>query len=75
MRDDPAPAQWLPIQPPSQPDFPLGLSSLGSVLQLDTACHQQARANEIRARLITALRPLSPLVISGVNDQGPVTLG
>lgn len=58
----------------SQPNFPLGLSSLG-VLRLDTACHQQARANEIRARLITVQRPLSPLVISWVNDQGPVTLG
>lgn len=73
--DDPALAQWLPTEPPSQPNFQLGLSSLGSVLRLDTACHQQARANEIRARLITALRPQSPLVISWVNDQGPVTLG
>ncbi len=69
------PAQWLPAEPPSQPDFQLGLSSFGGVLQLDSACHQQARANEIRARLITTLRPLSPLVISWVNDQGPVTLG
>lgn len=69
------PAQWLPTEPPSQPDFQLGLSSFGGVLGLDTACHQQARANEIRARLITTLRPLSPLVISWENDQGPVTLG
>lgn len=60
---------------PSQPNFPLGLSSLGSVLRLDTACHQQARANEISACLITTLRPLSPLVISRVNDQGPAPLG
>lgn len=69
--DDPALAQWLPTGPSSQPNFPLGLSSLGGVLRLDTACHQQARANEIRACLITALRPLSPLVISWENDQGP----
>lgn len=65
----------LPAEPPSKPDLQLGLSSLGGVLRLDTPCHLQAKANEISAWLISVLRPLSSLVISWVNDQGPATLG
>lgn len=73
--DDPGLTQRQRADPSPQTDSWLGLSSLGSVLRLDTAWHQQIGANEIKACLISVLRPLSPLVISWVNDQGSVSLG
>lgn len=59
----------------NEPRILTGFIFFGCVWWLDTACHQQMRANEIRACLIRGLKVPYPLVISWMNDQGPLTPG